>query len=67
MLHRLVDRGNSVRVIDNNLDVLWTIDWVMDLRPEERVRGGTVVAAGTANAIAAVAERHTGRRLARVP
>jgi excinuclease ABC subunit A len=46
VLHRLVDRGNTVLVIEHNLDVIKTADWIVDLGPEGGVRGGTIVAAG---------------------
>ncbi len=65
VLHRLVDKGNSVVVIEHNLDVIKTSDWVIDLGPEGGVRGGTVVAAGTPEDVAAVEASHTGRFLAR--
>jgi excinuclease ABC subunit A len=65
VLHRLVDKGNSVVVIEHNLDVIKTSDWVVDLGPEGGVRGGTVVAAGTPEEVALVPGSHTGRFLAR--
>jgi excinuclease ABC subunit A len=66
VLHRLVAKGNSVLVIEHNLDVIKTADWVLDLGPEGGVRGGEVVAAGTPEAVAKVAGSHTGRFLRRV-
>jgi excinuclease ABC subunit A len=60
VLHRLVDRGNTVLVIEHNLDVIKTADWIIDLGPEGGTRGGTIVAAGTPEEVAAVAESHTG-------
>ncbi|MCA0331313.1 MAG: excinuclease ABC subunit UvrA [Actinobacteria bacterium] len=60
VLHSLVDKGNSVLVIEHNLDVIKTADWVVDMGPEGGVRGGTVVAEGTPEEVAAVAASHTG-------
>ncbi len=66
VLHRLVDKGNSVVVIEHNLDVLKTADWVIDLGPEGGVRGGTVLAEGTPEQVARVEASHTGRFLKRM-
>jgi excinuclease ABC subunit A len=66
VLHRLVDKGNSVLVIEHNLDVIKTADWVIDLGPEGGDRGGEIVAQGTPEEVARVAESHTGRFLRRV-
>ncbi|HET6681111.1 MAG TPA: excinuclease ABC subunit UvrA [Gemmatimonadaceae bacterium] len=63
VLHRLVDRGNTVLVIEHNLDVLKTADWIIDLGPEGGSRGGSVVAAGSPEDVASVSESHTGRYL----
>ena len=63
VLHRLVDRGNTVLVIEHNLDVIKTADWIIDLGPEGGVRGGTIVAAGTPEDVAEVEASHTGRYL----
>ena len=63
MLGRLVDQGNSVIVIEHNLDVIKTADWVIDMGPEGGSGGGTVVAEGTPEHVATVAESHTGRFL----
>jgi len=63
VLHRLVDRGNTVLVIEHNLDVIKTADWIVDLGPEGGTRGGTVVAAGTPEDVARVDASHTGRYL----
>jgi excinuclease ABC subunit A len=64
VLHRLVDRGNTVVVIEHNLDVVKTADWVIDLGPEGGDAGGRVVAQGTPEAVARVPQSHTGRFLA---
>jgi excinuclease ABC subunit A len=63
VLHRLVDRGNTVLVIEHNLDVIMTADWIVDLGPEGGTRGGTVVATGTPEEVARVDASHTGRYL----
>ncbi len=63
VLHELVDQGNTVVVIEHNLDVIKTADWVIDLGPEGGDGGGRIVAAGTPEEVAAVAESHTGRYL----
>jgi excinuclease ABC subunit A len=60
VLQSLVDKGNSVLVIEHNLDVIKTADWVVDMGPEGGTRGGTVVATGTPEDIAAVEGSHTG-------
>ena len=64
VLHALVDTGNTVVVIEHNLEVIKTADWVLDLGPEGGEGGGKLVAEGTPEDIAAVAESHTGRFLA---
>jgi excinuclease ABC subunit A len=63
VLHRLVDRGNTVLVIEHNLDVIKTADWIIDLGPEGGLRGGDVVAAGTPEEVAAVSASYTGQFL----
>jgi excinuclease ABC subunit A len=63
VLHRLVDRGNTVLVIEHNLDVIKTADWIIDLGPEGGTRGGTVVAAGTPEDVASVEASYTGQYL----
>ncbi|MDP8961547.1 MAG: excinuclease ABC subunit UvrA, partial [Actinomycetota bacterium] len=63
VLHRLVDRGNTVIVIEHNLDVLKTADYVVDLGPEGGAAGGTVVVAGTPEDVAAVPASYTGKFL----
>jgi excinuclease ABC subunit A len=64
VLHALVDHGNTVVVIEHNLEVIKTADWVLDMGPEGGDGGGYVVAEGTPEAIAAHRESHTGRFLA---
>lgn len=64
VLNRLVDQGNSVIVIEHNLDVIKTADWLIDLGPEGGDGGGTLVAEGTPEHVATVATSHTGRFLA---
>jgi excinuclease ABC subunit A len=66
VLHRLVDKGNTVVVIEHNLDVVKTADWVIDLGPEGGDRGGTVVAAGTPEQVAQVRGSFTGQFLRKV-
>ncbi|MEM1386182.1 MAG: excinuclease ABC subunit UvrA [Pseudomonadota bacterium] len=63
VLHELVDQGNSVVVIEHNLDVIKTADWIIDIGPEGGDGGGSIVAEGTPEAVAKVAESHTGRYL----
>jgi excinuclease ABC subunit A len=60
VLHRLVDKGNSVVVIEHNLNVIKTADWIIDLGPEGGERGGQVVAAGTPEDVAGVETSYTG-------
>jgi excinuclease ABC subunit A len=64
VLHRLRDHGNTVVVIEHNLDVIKTADWLVDLGPEGGEGGGRIIAAGTPEAVAQVAGSHTGRYLA---
>ncbi len=66
VLHRLVDKGNSVLVIEHNLDVIKTADWIIDLGPEGGNRGGQVVAQGTPEDVARAKGSYTGKFLARV-
>jgi excinuclease ABC subunit A len=63
VLHRLRDAGNTVVVIEHNLDVIKTADWIVDLGPEGGEGGGRIVAAGTPEEIAANPASHTGRYL----
>jgi excinuclease ABC subunit A len=60
VLHRLVDRGNTVLVIEHNLDVIKTADWIIDLGPDGGNRGGTIVAAGSPEDVAQVEASYTG-------
>ncbi len=64
VLHTLVDQGNTVVVIEHNLEVIKTADWILDLGPEGGDGGGRIVARGTPEDIVASAESHTGRFLA---
>ncbi|MFV8824196.1 excinuclease ABC subunit UvrA [Thauera sp. WH-2] len=66
VLHRLRDHGNTIIVIEHNLDVIKTADWVLDLGPEGGDRGGTLVCCGTPEQIAEHPESHTGRYLRRM-
>jgi len=63
VLHTLVDRGNTVLVIEHNLDVIKTADYIIDLGPEGGLKGGTIVASGTPEQVARVAASHTGQYL----
>jgi excinuclease ABC subunit A len=63
VLHRLRDHGNTVVVIEHNLDVIKTADWIIDLGPEGGAGGGKIIAQGTPEQVAAVAESYTGRYL----
>ncbi len=65
ILQELVDLGNTVVVIEHNLDVVRCADWIIDLGPEGGAKGGRVVATGTLHDVAQVPESHTGRALAR--
>jgi excinuclease ABC subunit A len=65
VLHSLVEQGNTVVVIEHNLEVIKTADWIIDLGPEGGHKGGRVVAAGTPEEVAATAESFTGEYLAR--
>ena len=66
VLHKLRDEGNTIVVIEHNLDVIKTADWVVDLGPEGGHRGGRILASGTPEEIAAHPDSHTGRFLAKL-
>ncbi|MBP5231950.1 MAG: excinuclease ABC subunit UvrA [Planctomycetes bacterium] len=66
VLNRLVDRGNTAIIIEHNLDVIKSADWIIDLGPDGGERGGRVIAAGTPEDVAKVKESHTGRYLKRM-
>jgi excinuclease ABC subunit A len=66
VLHRLTDAGNTVIVIEHNLDVIKSADWVIDLGPEGGDEGGQIIATGTPEAVAQVADSYTGQFLQRV-
>lgn len=66
VLHKLRDEGNTIVVIEHNLDVIKTADWVVDLGPEGGHRGGRILATGTPEEIAVHPESHTGRFLAKL-
>ncbi|MEB3174425.1 MAG: excinuclease ABC subunit UvrA [Cyanobacteriota bacterium] len=63
VLQRLVDKGNSVMVIEHNLDVIRSSDWIIDLGPEGGHRGGQIIAQGTPETVAQIPQSHTGRYL----
>ena len=66
MLQKLADAGNSVVVIEHNLDVIKTADWLIDLGPEGGDRGGTLVAEGTPEQVVQVEASYTGKFLKRM-
>ena len=66
VLHRLVDKGNSVVVIEHNLDVIKTADWIIDLGPDGGEKGGRIVAAGTPEEVAESNGSYTGAFLRKV-
>ncbi len=64
VLHRLRDHGNTMVVIEHNLDVIKTADWIIDLGPEGGSGGGQIIATGTPETVARNRASHTGRFLA---
>jgi excinuclease ABC subunit A len=66
VVQRLVDKGNSVLMIEHNLDVIRCADWIVDLGPEGGDRGGEIIAAGTPEAVAKVKGSYTGQYLKQV-
>jgi excinuclease ABC subunit A len=63
VLHQLRDAGNTIVIIEHNLDVIKTADWLIDIGPEGGAGGGRVVGVGTPEDIAANPDSHTGRYL----
>jgi excinuclease ABC subunit A len=66
VMQRLVDKGNSILVIEHNLDVIRCSDWIVDLGPEGGDKGGQIVVTGTPEEVAAHPTSHTGRYLKQV-
>ena len=66
VLQSLVDQGNTVVVIEHNLEVIKTADWIIDLGPEGGDKGGNIVAVGTPEDVAQVEASYTGQYLAQV-
>lgn len=66
VLNKLVDKGNTVLIIEHNLDVIKSVDWVIDLGPEGGEKGGDIVAVGTPHQIAKAAKSHTGKYLKKI-
>jgi excinuclease ABC subunit A len=67
VLHRLTDLGNSIIIIEHNLDVIRNADWIIDLGPEGGEEGGRIVAQGTPEQVAKVKKSYTGQALAAIP
>ena len=63
VLHKLVNKGNTVVVIEHNMDVIKTSDYIIDIGPEGGDKGGTIVVEGAPEVVAACEESHTGRYL----
>jgi excinuclease ABC subunit A len=66
VLHELVESGNTVAVIEHNLEVIKTADWIIDIGPEGGDGGGEIVATGTPETVAKVKKSYTGQYLARL-
>ena len=66
VLHHLRDHGNTIVVIEHNLDVIKTADWIVDLGPEGGDGGGKIIAEGTPEQVAKIKSSHTGRYIKRV-
>jgi excinuclease ABC subunit A len=66
VLHQLCEAGNTVVIIEHNLDVIKTADWIIDMGPEGGAGGGRVIGVGTPEQIAALTQSHTGRYLAKL-
>ncbi|MGZ4837430.1 MAG: hypothetical protein ACXVZR_02690, partial [Terriglobales bacterium] len=64
VLHRLTDLGNSIIIIEHNLDVIANADWIVDLGPEGGEDGGRIVAQGTPEQVAKIKKSYTGQALA---
>ena len=65
VLHILVDKGNTIALIEHNLDVIWQSDYIVDLGPEGGANGGEIVAVGTPEEVAASPDSYTGEYLRR--
>ncbi|MBI4281725.1 excinuclease ABC subunit UvrA, partial [Candidatus Uhrbacteria bacterium] len=66
VLHKLVDKGNTILIIEHNLDVIKSVDWIVDLGPDGGAKGGELVAAGTPRDVAKVKESYTGQFLKKI-
>ena len=67
VLHRLTDLGNSIIIIEHNLDVIRNADWIIDLGPEGGEEGGRIVVQGTPEQVSRVKKSYTGQALSAVP
>jgi excinuclease ABC subunit A len=66
VLHTFVNKGNTVIVIEHNLDVIKTADWIIDMGPEGGVKGGKIIAEGTPEDVSLVKESYTGEFLKKI-